>query len=1182
VQLIADRFAVDDRGGAIDLATGEPVTLVVSSAGGPTEQAQWAERCAWFSSIVHPSIATLVDYGPMGASKRFEAWDARDAWQGTASAARLQTARASRFIAGSERTAPVGGLGHVARRRGSAVVLPRGDVGLRAQPGVGTPTLTDTGQGEAALAGHRARDAECTGRRPNRWDDVAVPGVQRWIDPRLHAVVEALNGDAADRAAALALWSPDAAEASIAVHTVARGARLAGYVPVAVSQLSTDVRKLLKGRTLVLFACDMPVDGWRSLIETMGECQRPHLMVFVGNVAVSRVHTIALRPRSPAQLIEAVRPESWRPRLARLVGTAARRSGGWQGRFEGRLFREAALPSRLHGSCAAPRMSGTGRRGRPCSAGRGYERREPAAGVAAERAVAYAATHAPAQVSLARAPAAGELIRLRRLVRAIDGWLATGRRQAAERTARSIMHAFARRGEWREACESGLLLAQSLVRRGRVACAQEALDAVGPWSTQAGTLPVVQRLAILRGRVLAEQGLLAEAEALLETVLASAISAERNQVVDAGIELMRTLFWHGRFEAASQRWSAVYAERDGSPRDEIRLLAMRSRLSIGRGRAAEAVADAAQARDLALPFGDRALIGRALYACALAQLAAGDRVQAAEAAQRACAAARAARDPMLALNARVLAADIGRQQGQRGPATTLVRRVGRVSTSKLPRTVALRVELLREMLASADAGEVAERLATRSGFGALRLLAPVRPQRNASAASADDITALLQCCQSAEEDHGALTAIAAQLRRRLRAAAVGFFGIDHDQIAWRAGDGPRMDHVTAERVRTANQLVLPHAGERIEAGVPIRYAGRVIGVLAAIWAPGALWESNDVAMLLSVGATAAGPALSAALTSSVANASRGSELLGISSVIADVRLAVERAAAAPFPVLVEGESGCGKELVARLLHKLGPRRDRPFCTLNCAALPEDLVESELFGHARGAFTGAAGERRGVFEDAHTGTLFLDEVGELSARAQAKLLRAIQEGEIRRVGENVCRHVDVRLLTATNRDLRAEAASGRFRADLLYRLDVIRIALPPLRARREDIPVIAEHYWREATQRMGSRSTLSASTIAALARHDWPGNVRELQNVLAALAVRAGKRGVVPPSALPPQVGDVTGSDPLRLDAARRAFDRTFVRAALVRTGGQRSRAAEELGVSRQGLAKLIGRLGIEV
>jgi transcriptional regulator with PAS, ATPase and Fis domain len=207
-------------------------------------------------------------------------------------------------------------------------------------------------------------------------------------------------------------------------------------------------------------------------------------------------------------------------------------------------------------------------------------------------------------------------------------------------------------------------------------------------------------------------------------------------------------------------------------------------------------------------------------------------------------------------------------------------------------------------------------------------------------------------------------------------------------------------------------------------------------------------------------------------------------------------------------------------------------------------------------------------------------LFLDEVAELSARAQAKVLRTIQEGELRRVGENTGRRIDVRIVSATNRDLRQEVAAGRFRLDLMYRLDVIRLAIPPLRDRRDDIAVLAEQLWRAATERLGSRATLGAATIAALSQYDWPGNVRELQNVLAALAVRSPRRGIVPPAALPPVFHAARPDVSWRLDAARRSFEERFVRAALVRTGGHRTRAAQELGVTRQGLTKLMARLGI--
>jgi DNA-binding NtrC family response regulator len=171
-------------------------------------------------------------------------------------------------------------------------------------------------------------------------------------------------------------------------------------------------------------------------------------------------------------------------------------------------------------------------------------------------------------------------------------------------------------------------------------------------------------------------------------------------------------------------------------------------------------------------------------------------------------------------------------------------------------------------------------------------------------------------------------------------------------------------------------------------------------------------------------------------------------------------------------------------------------------------------------------------------------------------------------------------VDVRIVSATNRDLAAEVAGGRFRLDLLYRLDVIRIGVPALRERREDIAVLAEHFWRDVTTRLGSRASLSAATTAALARYDWPGNVRELQNVLASLAVRSPKRGVVGPTALPMQMGEIRQGASWRLDDARRVFEERFVRAALVRSGGHRARAADELGVTRQGLTKLMSRLRI--
>jgi transcriptional regulator with PAS, ATPase and Fis domain len=305
------------------------------------------------------------------------------------------------------------------------------------------------------------------------------------------------------------------------------------------------------------------------------------------------------------------------------------------------------------------------------------------------------------------------------------------------------------------------------------------------------------------------------------------------------------------------------------------------------------------------------------------------------------------------------------------------------------------------------------------------------------------------------------------------------------------------------------------------------------------------------------------------------------ELVGESGIMAEVREAILRAAASPFPVVIEGESGSGKELAARAIHARSTRRDRRFCALNCAALVDDLVEAELFGHARGSFTGAQSDRSGLFEDANGGTLFMDEIAELGPRVQAKLLRVLQESEVRRVGETFVRKVDVRIVAATNRPLAGEVASGAFRADLWYRLDVVRITLPPLRERIEDVPVLARHLWRGLSARTGSRAALSPAAIAALSAYNWPGNIRELQNVLASILVAAPRSGLIGPTALPTHIARVAALDRgATLADARRQFEERYVRAALARAGGRTATAARTLGLSRQGLAKLMGRLGI--
>ena len=307
---------------------------------------------------------------------------------------------------------------------------------------------------------------------------------------------------------------------------------------------------------------------------------------------------------------------------------------------------------------------------------------------------------------------------------------------------------------------------------------------------------------------------------------------------------------------------------------------------------------------------------------------------------------------------------------------------------------------------------------------------------------------------------------------------------------------------------------------------------------------------------------------------------------------------VERVAPSRATVLLRGESGTGKEVVARALHERGPRAERPFVAVSCAALPEALLESELFGHERGAFTGAAQARAGRFELADGGTLFLDEVGELPLSAQVKLLRAIQERQFERVGGRRTVTVDVRLVTATNRDLEGAIRAGTFRLDLFHRLQVVEINLPPLRERREDIPLLAARFLDELSLEHGRRLVLTAGAMDVLAAHDWPGNVRQVRNVIERLVVAHGD-GPVTPRDLEWLTGEgasraasTSSSTATTTDSPRPASspssnatatdERARVAEALARAGHVQARAARLLGMSVRQLRWRIAKYGIAV
>jgi len=312
-------------------------------------------------------------------------------------------------------------------------------------------------------------------------------------------------------------------------------------------------------------------------------------------------------------------------------------------------------------------------------------------------------------------------------------------------------------------------------------------------------------------------------------------------------------------------------------------------------------------------------------------------------------------------------------------------------------------------------------------------------------------------------------------------------------------------------------------------------------------------------------------------------------LVGESKVLREVLEGIERIAGSPSSVLITGESGTGKEVVARLLHGSSQRVGKPFIAVNCGAIPESLIESELFGHAKGAFTGASEARQGKFLQADGGTLFLDEISELKLGLQVKLLRVLQEREVTPVGEAAPRTIDVRIIAATNRDLEAMVKEGTFRQDLFFRLDVLPLKLPALRDRHEDIPILAAHFLEEINRRLGREVTISQDALTLMQFYDWPGNVREMENLIERLVVMS-KGDVISASDLPSRMqadrgpGLVEASVALtrgaiNLPTTLEGIERSLIEQALRQSEGNKTRAAVLLGVSRTTLIDKMKRLG---
>ncbi|MFN0245592.1 MAG: sigma-54 interaction domain-containing protein [Kofleriaceae bacterium] len=308
-------------------------------------------------------------------------------------------------------------------------------------------------------------------------------------------------------------------------------------------------------------------------------------------------------------------------------------------------------------------------------------------------------------------------------------------------------------------------------------------------------------------------------------------------------------------------------------------------------------------------------------------------------------------------------------------------------------------------------------------------------------------------------------------------------------------------------------------------------------------------------------------------------------IIGGAPIMQELYVLLERAAPSDATVLIQGENGTGKELVARAIHLGSDRRDRKFVVTNCSAFNDNLLDSELFGHKRGAFTGAVADKAGLFEIADRGTFFLDEIGDMSPALQVKVLRVLQEGTFNRVGDTEMQTVDVRIIAATNRDLQAMVAAGTFREDLYYRIHVISVVLPPLRERVDDIPLLLEHFL--ARHRRQKVKRLTPECAVRMLAYPWPGNVRELENEVERLVVLAGDEPMIGPELLSARIKQwappdgVVEATPDSLPAAVEALERRMIGAAMRRHNGNKTRAAEELKVSRRNLIRLVQKYELE-
>jgi len=784
-----------------------------------------------------------------------------------------------------------------------------------------------------------------------------------------------------------------------------------------------------------------------------------------------------------------------------------------------------------------------------------------ATSVVREARAAYGTVPIAARARVASMPA--DVVRLLERAGHAADFQRSGRHAAAERLLRDVAGGLTRRQALVPAATTQMTLGRMLLERGSVGSADKAFEEAANLAQAAHDVAAVGDARIWQAAARTDAGRLTDAESICRAVLLTQpLSAGRQAWAQA--MLARVLLWQGRSDEAR---SCLAGIRDGEWDLELLTAATIDATVV---RVLLAAGDIFQAGQRA-----RALLNRvastgepaarliAVTAHLRVLVTAGDLELASAALQTIASLARTARLPLRMVRATLIWHDALRTAGRSRDARAERHRLARMRRAVPP---LLRRAIDQRMSAGDEVNPAAQQAASA-------------PATHVASSAAS----MVQLAYGEESDRRSLERIAGRLARDLKTTRIDLVSSDAGPVSTIMSKGAGLPTRLGQRTLESGLAV----GEEVEAGgheigIPIRSGNRLVAAFVCRW-PLDRQPPSHAFELLGLAAAIAAPRAEALLTS-LRETSRAStsvpELIGVSAAMQDVRRAIERAARAPFAVLIEGESGVGKELAARAVHQLSVRRERRFCDVNCAALPDELLESELFGHSRGAFTGAVADKVGLFEEADGGTLFLDEIPDLSPRGQAKLLRVLQQQEVRRIGETFSRKVDVRLVAAANRDMRIEAAEARFRSDLLYRIDVVRIRIPALRERPEDIPMLAQHFWCGSAARVECAATLTHTLLAELSRYHWPGNVRELQNVIAALAVAAPARGFVRPSLLPPAITGAATITARRLSEARAQFERRCVEVALARAAGNRSRAAAELGLSRQGLLKTMIRLGL--